>query len=72
VVRVCEGPVEEQIIDALLKLRDDLSGRRELGELREQLLAESGRLVGELVNEYFQERLFVMPEIRVYIEALAE
>ncbi len=72
VVRVCEGPVEEKIVDALLKLRDDLSGRRELGEVRAELLAESGRLVGELVNEYFQERLFVMPEIRVYIEALAK
>lgn len=70
VVRVCEGPVEEEIVDALLKLRDDLSGRRELGESRAGLLAESGRLVGELVNEYFRERLFLMPEIRVYVEAL--
>jgi hypothetical protein len=70
VVRVCEGPVEERIVDALLKLRDDLSGRRALGARREELLAESGRLVGELVNEYFQERLYLMPEIRLYVDAL--
>lgn len=71
VVRVCEGPVEEKIVDALLKLRDDLSGRRDLGVVREEVLAESGVLVGELVNEYFRERLYLMPEIRVFVEGLA-
>jgi hypothetical protein len=70
VVRVCEGPVEEQIVDALLRLRDDLTGRRDLGEARAKVLAESLRLVGELVNEYFRERLYVMPEIMAYIESL--
>jgi hypothetical protein len=34
------------------------------------VLAESLRLVGELVNEYFRERLYVMPEIMAYIESL--
>jgi hypothetical protein len=70
VVRTCEGPTEEKIVDALLRLRDDVSGRRLLGDERETVLAESHRQVGELVNQYFQERLFLMPEIAEYVEAL--
>jgi hypothetical protein len=70
VVRVCEGPEEEQIVDALLKLRDDLSGRRALGEERDELLRESYLQVGILVNKYFEARLRLMPEIVEYIESL--
>jgi hypothetical protein len=70
VVRVCEGPKEEQIVTALLRLRDDLSGRRLLGEERGKLLATSYRQVGELVNEHFRERLSLMPEIVVYLDSL--
>ncbi len=72
VVRVLEGPSEEEIVDALLQLRDDLAGRRDLGEAREELLAESHELVGELVNEFFRERLFLMPEIVHYLDSLSE
>jgi hypothetical protein len=70
VVRTAEGPTEEQIVDALLQLRDDLTGRRLLGDQRETVLADSHRQVAELVNRYFQERLFLMPEIAEYVEAL--
>ena len=70
VVRVCEGPEEEDLVDALLKLRDDLTGRRALGDERQVLLRRSYKRVGELVNHYFQERLFLLPEIVQYVEAL--
>jgi hypothetical protein len=70
VVRVLEGPVEEQIVDALLKLRDDLSGRRDLGEARDELVTEWVLVIGGLVNDYFRERLFLMPEIVEYLESL--
>jgi hypothetical protein len=70
VVRTAEGPMEEQIVDALLKLRDDLAGRRLLGDEREAVIAESHRQVGALVNQYFEERLFLMPEIAEYVESL--
>lgn len=70
VVRVCEGPEEDQIVDALLKLRDDLSGRRSLGEERDELLEASYLQVGELVNEYFRARLYLLPEIVDYLESL--
>jgi hypothetical protein len=72
VVRVCEGPTEEQIVDALLKLRDDLSGRRALGKERGEVLMTSSRQVSELVNQYFQERLLLMPEIVDYLESLPD
>lgn len=70
VVRVLEGPVEEQIVDALLKLRDDLSGRRELGEARDEVVTESVQVIGGLVSDYFRERLFLLPEIVAYLECL--
>jgi hypothetical protein len=70
VIRVCEGSSEEQIIDALLKLRDDVSGRRALGAEREQVLQDSYRQVADLVNQYFEERLLLMPEIAAYIGSL--
>lgn len=71
VVRVTEGQVEEELVDALLKLRDDLAGRRDLGESRKRLLTESYDLVGTLVNQFFRERLFLMPEIVAYLQSLA-
>jgi hypothetical protein len=70
VVRVLEGPEEEQIVDALLKLRDHLSGRKDLGEARDELVTESVLVMSGLVNEYFRERLFLMPEIVAYLESL--
>ena len=70
VVRVAEGPTEEQIVDALLKLRDDLTGRRSLGEQRKQVLQDSYRDVAGLVNRYFEERLLVLPEIVDYLDTL--
>ena len=72
VVQVCEGPKEGEIVDALLRLRDDLAGRRQLGSERDALLATSYREVGELVNEYFQARLFLLPEIGEYLESLPD
>lgn len=72
VIRVLEGAAEERIIDALLKLRDDVSGRRDLGEDYAQVVGESNKLVSELVNEYFRDRLLLMPEVRLYIESLVD
>ena len=70
VVRVLEGPDEEKIVDALLKLRDHLSGRRDLGEGRDPLVQESVVVMSGLVSEYFRERLFLLPEIVAYLESL--
>jgi hypothetical protein len=72
VVRVCEGPEEEELVDALLRLRDDLTGRRSLGSERQVLLRTSCMRVGALVNHYFEERLFLLPEILEYVDALTQ
>ncbi|MGD8398499.1 MAG: hypothetical protein PVG11_06550 [Anaerolineae bacterium] len=72
VVRVTEGETEEQIVDALLKLRDDVTGRRDLGDEWQTILESSYLQVGGLVNEYFRERLLVMPEIALYLESIAD
>jgi len=70
VIKAVEGIREEQLVDALLKLRDDVSGRRGLGEGRDQVIRESNRLVMELVNTFFRDRLLLMPEVRIYLESL--
>jgi len=70
VIKVCEGVVEEKLVDALLKLRDDVSGRRDLGKTRDLVIRESNRLVSEAVNEFFRDRLLLMPEVRLYLESL--
>lgn len=72
VVRATEGPMEEKIVDGLLKLRDDVSGRRGLGDAYAQVVGTTNRLVSDLVNEYFRDRLLLMPEVRLYIESLEE
>ncbi len=70
VIKSVEGASEEKLVDALLTLRDDVSGRRDLGEGRDQVIRESNRLVMEMVNTFFRDRLLLMPEVRVYIESL--
>jgi hypothetical protein len=70
VVRVAEGPEESEIVDALLKLRDDISGRRVLGEDRHQVVAKSHQQLMNLVNDYFQTRLRGLPEIQAYLDEL--
>jgi hypothetical protein len=67
-----EGPQEAQVVSQLLRLRDDLSGRKVGGEgerdasvelLREETMAA--------VNDYFQRRLTAVPEIAGYLEQIA-
>jgi hypothetical protein len=65
-----EGPEEGKMVAALLRLRDELSGRRERGSddnahaLRLETMAA--------VNEYFHQRLTALPEIDAYLSQIAE
>ncbi|HNS51461.1 MAG TPA: hypothetical protein PKO09_09795 [Anaerolineae bacterium] len=70
VVKTTEGASEEALIDALLRLRDNVSGRHGLGEGVKEVVQESNRLVMELVNSFFRDRLLLMPEVRTFIESL--
>jgi len=72
VIRITEGPLEERIVTALLRLRDGITGWEELGDARVGLLSASQNDVAELVNEYFQARLMAMPAVADYVERLAQ
>ncbi len=70
VIECCEGPLESEIVMALLRLRDDITGWTELGDDRGAFIAQSRRQVEGLVNEYFQEKVLGIPDARDFIAAL--
>ena len=71
VITTCEGPEEQEIVMALLRLRDDVTGWNEMesGD-RHEVIAESREKVEELVNIYFRERLLAIPEVAAFLETL--
>lgn len=72
VIEVTEGPAETEIVMSLLRLRDDVSGLKSLGEEWGTVVKSSEENVNRLVNEWFSSRLLGMEEIRAYIEALED
>lgn len=71
IVRICEGPEETQIVEALFKLRDDIIGFSIVSDEEwKKLVEESRYLVVKLVNEYFYSRLKILPKIIDYIELI--
>lgn len=72
VIDTCEGPLESQIVIGLLQLKDNIAGRAQLGERYGVVVSDSQHAVVELVNQYFRERLYALPEVAAYLEALRE
>jgi hypothetical protein len=71
VVKVVEGEEEEQIVDSLMKLRDDITGVADLSEDEwDKIISESRYLVVKRVNEYFYSRLKIMPDVMKFIEQI--
>jgi len=70
VLQCCEGPEEQEIVTALLRLRDDVTGWAALGAERGDVIAESRATVENVVNAYFRERLLVIPEVAAFLEEL--
>ncbi len=69
VVKSCEGDVETKIVDALMKLRDDITGIKDISDEEwDKTIDDSRYLVVKLVNEYFYVRLNILPQIVKYIE----
>jgi len=64
-----DGPQEAQVVAQLLRLRDELSGRKNAGRSDEvdSLRAETMTAV----NEYFHKRLVAVPEIAEYLDRIA-
>ncbi len=68
-IEALQGPREAEVVAQLLRLRDEVSGRR-LGERS----AEVRRLQEEAlstVNDYFHQRLVALPEISDYLAEVA-
>ena len=65
-----DGPQEATVVSHLLRLRDQLTGRRvggretEVTGIREQTMGA--------VNQYFRARLLALPSIRDYLDRLTE
>jgi len=56
---------------SLIKVRDDVKGRKTLGSEWEATLRAMQADIGGLVNSYFEERLRAIPEVNEYIDMLA-
>ena len=72
VMETTEGPLESEIVMALIRMRDDLTGRQDLGEGLGELIDESRAKVEDLVNEFFKTKLMGIPEVKEFIDSLEE
>jgi len=72
VVETREGPQETEIVMALIRLRDDITGRVALGDDWSPLIADSRARVEHLVNEFFKAKLLGIPEAREFLDSLGK
>ncbi len=72
VVEIAEGPRESEIVLSLLKLRDIVAGRRELGADWASAIETSRREVALMVNDYFREKLYAIPQVAEYLAQFGE
>jgi hypothetical protein len=66
VVHALEGVEEDELVSALLRLRDSLS--LPPGEVRSLEVSAAQDLVVNLVNNFFHDRLSALPTIREYMD----
>jgi len=72
VIETCEGPLETEIVMALIRLRDDITGRVDLGADWDTLIADSRAKTEKLVNEFFKVKLLGIPEVQEFLDSLVE
>ncbi len=70
VLETTEGPMESEIVMALIRLRDDITGRIDLGDGWNELIADSRAKVEGLVNEFFKAKLLAIPEVEEFLDSL--
>jgi hypothetical protein len=69
VVDTCEGEAETKIVEAIMKLRDDIAGIADISDEEwSKTISETRFFVVKLVNDYFYTRLKLLPKIIAYIE----
>ncbi len=71
VTSAAEGPLETDLVMALIRVRDDITGRKALGSAWEGTLRGMQADIDGLVNQYFEARLRAIPEVCDYLDALA-
>ena len=64
-----EGPQEAEVVSQLLRLRDEISGRKP-GDRTDEVTALREETMGA-VNDYFHDRLVALPEIAAYLDRVA-
>jgi hypothetical protein len=69
VVRALDGEQEVEVVRSLLRLRDAVT-RQHSGEDRAASIEAARQQVVNLVNNFFQERLSTVPEIKSYMDTL--
>ena len=71
VVDICEGEVESKIVEAIMKLRDDIAGIADISDEEwSKTISETRLIVIKQVNEYFYTRLNILPQILAYIDKI--
>jgi hypothetical protein len=70
VIETTEGPMETEIVMELIRLRDDLTGRTDLGAGWDELISDSRAKVEGLVNEFFKAKLLGIPEVKEFLDSL--
>jgi hypothetical protein len=70
VTSAAEGPLETDLVMALLRLRDDITGRKSLASGWESTLRQMQADINLLVNRFFEARLRAIPEVCDYIDNL--
>ena len=70
VVETCEGPMETEVVMALIQLRDDITGRVKLGEGWTKLITDSRAKVEEMVNQFFKAKLLGIPDVQEFLDSI--
>jgi hypothetical protein len=72
VTSAAEGPQETELVMSLIRLRDDITGRKALGAEWEITLRRMQASLNSLVNSFFERQLRSLPQVSVYLDNLRD
>jgi hypothetical protein len=70
VITTVEGPEETELVMALMRVRDDITGWADLGDEWQRVIGDSKAKLAELINEYFKVKLVGIPEVVEFLQTL--
>jgi hypothetical protein len=71
VTSAAEGPQETELVMSLIRLRDDVTGRKALGAQWEATLRQMQTSLNTLVNSFFERQLRAIPQVSDYLDGLS-